>query len=261
MKSGKLLLIGVAVWAAAASAYAYRARDSAIRGWNDAIAARAELDAVANAKTQAEIELPRLRAALREMLAIRAGIEPTDGPEIIARKLTSHLHTNIDQKPNYRHTANNSLRYFLTIDGLTSNSCDTLSGTLIWMLDLFDITSRQIHFASLDFLEGKDAFATHTMIEAKAADKAIALDPTFNAVYWCAGDPEVLSGREMIECSRTGQIEVEYVGPKVLLWENNPTPLDELLTALDAADKPGAFYSYETPAPDWIQSTRATHYR
>lgn len=39
-----LAFLGVAVWAIAASLYAYRARDNSIRGWNHSIAGTAGRD-------------------------------------------------------------------------------------------------------------------------------------------------------------------------------------------------------------------------
>ena len=69
MRVRGVLMAGIAIWAVAASAYAYRARDSAIRGWNHSKAMTAERDEARKALVELSSHQEQLKRALAKSTA------------------------------------------------------------------------------------------------------------------------------------------------------------------------------------------------
>lgn len=254
----------VAIIAIGASVYAYRARDSAIRGW--AVAADATSAAQKHAtekQTQAE-ELTRVRSerdqALKMLVRTRSGIHQDEEDAFaIASAITSHLYntTLFGGKP-WATTGRDGKRYLQTVNREVANMCATLSSTLIWALDLFDIDARNVNIAAEPFLAGDNIAPTHTFVEVDIDGSPMAFDPTFNAIYQCEMDGAALSARGILECSKLGQtVEPIYLSeprPGRSL-EEYPVAFADLLYAIEADDHDG-FYHLSAPTDNWLESAR-----
>lgn len=185
----------VAIIAIGASVYAYRARDSAIRGW--AYADQVALEAAA--RVDAANESAREAVAAAE----RSGIGPyralwetilggpkTDRSFVFAA--ASHVHQNIplgntDTKGTVYE------RYRSAMLGLGETAlCGDFSVFLADILNRSGIPSRVVQLAGQDFVEGLDKYATHVTVEALVDGKWVIVDPTINATFACGSRSDLL---------------------------------------------------------------------
>jgi hypothetical protein len=254
----------VAVLAALAIGwYAIRARESAINGWS---AWSTEHTARQIAETDLEIaktDLEKNRRlisdhndAFRWLLAEKAGIKDADSDMQIAEKLTRHIYTETPFTNPYIETTNDPLRYFLTVNKKTFNYCSSLSMTLEWALDLFDVKSRIVNVAAKNFFTDKKG-DTHTFIEAMIDGRPIVFDPTFSTTYTCGKSNRPADAKTMFECVKEGQsIRPTYLStprPGRSLAEYYIT-LEELFYAIDAVrGEDFGFYQFESPEPQWLR--------
>ncbi|KJS15115.1 MAG: hypothetical protein VR78_09270 [Hoeflea sp. BRH_c9] len=245
-------LVCISSVAALTAVYAYRARESALRGWENASQLSEELAVVYSDRND----------AFRDLFRAKAGITKDETDKLaITKKLTAHLYdaTLFTGKP-WATTTNDARRYLQTTGGDVANMCATLSSTLIWALDLFGIEARPVSIAAQEFLSGDDPAATHTFVEVKLDGKAIAFDPTFNATYSCNGSLLALDANGIFECARSGgEVTPTYLSsprPGRSLAEY-PYRLEDLLFAIDAMARPDEFYPLSYPQDGWLQSARA----
>lgn len=242
------------------AAYAYRARESAIRGWTAVDELTAKLDQTIKQSNAAK-GFTDYRAAAKAEVSANAGVTETDTPISIAHKLTNHLYQSTMFSGPYIATMNDPLRYRLTIQKQTFNFCSSLTATLIWALDLFDIKARTVNFAAKSFFIQTEG-DTHTVAEVMIGGKPVVFDPTFNTTYSCGAD-NLIDARAMVECvKKTGSVARNYIGkprPGRSL-EEYYIPLATLLYAIDAnqGEKDG-FYQYESPETGWVEREQARY--
>ena len=253
-------LVGVSVIAVAASAYAWRARNIAINAW----AEQARVAEIANSTQSAAKWAEVYQDAFRAQITANAGIKPGDSDRVIAEKLTQHLYEATlfsSAEAPFATSGNNPLVYLQTINHEVANMCATLSSTLVWALNLFDIPARPIDVASEAFFTDPKG-PTHTFIEVKAEGQIIAFDPTFNATYSCDGEGEPLDARAMTECVQSGRtLTWNYLGPTRpgRSIEEYPDPLEAHFFAVDASANSSEFYEFEKPHSGWLAEVREDH--
>lgn len=261
-----LAFLGVAVWAVAASLYAYRARDSAIRGWNHSLAMTAERDRLRESQLPANLDT-KLRqqeyfigsadAAFKRMLTRNAGIEENDTPRDIAFKMMDHLYQETLFSGPWLDTESAPERYLMTIYEESFNYCSSLVTMFKWALSLWDIPTRTVTLATHQFMTDPDA-PTHSFAEVKIGDEFFVVDPTFNTTYYCDGEGP-LNAREMVEC-KSGLSWRYFKKPRPgRSLEEYPDSLSDLLQRVDATRSYPVFYRYEYPEEGWLSQARARH--
>ncbi len=240
----RILLLGavsaLCVYAVAATFYAVRARDSAIRGWHAAKEAGTE-------------------KAFRESLRLNAGIASSTPDREIVDKLTNLLYQHANFGGEFRNTPNNALRYVWNMHGANREYCSTLSATLVWALRLFDIQARVINIAADSFLNGEQLGDTHTLVEVKVGDSIYLTDPTFDTHYYCGEGTKEINAKKMNECVRSNRkLRWTYIGqPRDgRRLSDYYLSIDKLAVNMDADDAPHEFYTYEYPRPNWLEDAR-----
>lgn len=180
---------------------------------------------------------PAPSVVFQTLLRHNAKIMPDDPPLVIAKKLTDHLHQSTSFAQPIATTSNDSLRYAQTISKEVGNLCSSLSSTLVWALQQFDIESRPVNLFSLDALAGTEPDDSHVFVETLIDGHATVLDPTFGATYSC-GESDDISASAVFDCAadvRPVYISTPQPGRSL---EDYYIPLSDLLASVSAPAMP-----------------------
>lgn len=199
--------------------------------------------------------------ALRIMISYEAGLTGTDSKLVCAQKLTTLLYSRTDFSGAFIPTNSDILRYALTVTGRMKNYCDSLSYTLVWLLQLFDIPARPVVFVAQSHLEGRKLEDTHTMVEAMFPEGPVALDPTFDVTYASTEAPDRPIGAEQIYMNaRRGTLAWTYLAPPRpgRSVEQYYIQLETLFYAVGGRELPGVFKPIEMPK-GWQDQVRSLY--
>lgn len=263
MKTTRILVVatcGLLVALIAVSAYAYRTRNIAINGWAAWSKAQSELEQL-RAKTH-EGKSDAAEEKYRALWSTVLGLEIEDDLTF-AVAASNYLHRRI---PMGTEDTSGSIpaRLMNALAGKGEQAlCGDYSAFLQMVLQASGIPSRTVQLAAQEYVDGIYLGPTHVTVEMMHNGKWIIVDPTFDAIFSCGGNSELIGVDEARLCSDLVANQHSGTLPGRSVAEHNAKYSDLLAYSASAetwvGDEKIEWQSY--PDRDWLPKANALQRR
>lgn len=238
------------VCVAGLAVYAYHARNSAIRAWDES--QRTHVSALEAMQIFAPIKIRN-----------DIGVDAEATPMMIAVAARDFVYRQSRIGP--EDTLKPWERYIRTADGDITQVCSGMAQAYAFALGVLKIPARIVTLGTEDYVLGRNRYDTHATVEALIDRRWIVFDPTFNVSFDFSNSERQLSTPGMKSCVDRGHNLVPIKGKtqmKGRTVEDYYLPYEKLLFAYERAEtvSEGVTYPRDAfPYFGWFSRSERQH--